>query len=186
MIAILAGEKRGAKLTPCDSPSVRPTAQRTREALFNILNGGRIKCTLSGAHIIDVFAGSGALGFEALSRGAAHVVFIEKDPSAMRVIKRNGEKLGYLDQIDILNADACQITHWPYDKAGIIFCDAPYDSALSQPALTALSQNSAVEKDAVISVETRRKEQLELDPAFHLLDSRHYGIAQLNFFTYQP
>ena len=182
MISILAGSKKGTHLTPCDSPSVRPTAQRTREALFNILNGGRLDCRLQDGLVIDIFAGSGALGFEALSRGADRAVFIEKDHRAIQVITRNRDKLGFQDSAHVLQADACQITEWRYGVADIIFCDAPYDSGLSLPALRALKQAGAIGSDTLIVVETRRKEPEQVSSAFVHLDSRHYGIAQLNFY----
>lgn len=182
MISILAGTKRGAKLTEVNSPSIRPTAQRTREALFNILNGGRLACELRGSLIIDIFAGSGALGFEALSRGAAHAIFIEKDKQAISVLTRNSEKLGFQDQTTILQGDACQLDSWHHHHADIILCDAPYDSGLSLPALQNLKQLGAIAPASIIAVETRHKEPQILSDDFQLLDSRNYGIARLSFF----
>lgn len=182
MISILAGNKKGTHLTPCDSPSVRPTAQRTREALFNILNGGRFECTLQGGVVIDCFAGSGALGFEALSRGADTAIFIEKDHRAIQVITRNRDKLGFQDSTHLLQADACQITGWRFGIADIIFCDAPYDSGLSLSALNALRDAGAIGSETLIVVETRRKEPEQVSSAFTHLDNRHYGMAQLNFY----
>ena len=182
MISILAGRKKGARLSPCDSPSVRPTSQRTREALFNILAGGRLDCVLEGGFVIDIFAGSGALGLEALSRGAGKAVFIEKDPSAVRVIRRNCEILDCAEDTHILTTDACQIASWRFDVANIIFCDAPYDSGLSLPALDALNKAGGIGADTIIAVETRRKEPELSGGDFTLLDSRHYGIARLSFY----
>ena len=182
MISILAGSKKGAHLTPCDSPSVRPTAQRTREALFNILNGGRFESRLQGGLVIDCFAGSGAIGFEALSRGADKAVFIEKDHRAIQVITRNRDKLGFQDSAYLLQSDTCQITDWRFGIADIIFCDAPYDSSLSLPALNALRDAGAIGSDTLIVVETRRKAPEQVSSTFTHLDSRHYGIAQLDFY----
>ncbi len=182
MISILAGLKKGARLTPCDGPSVRPTSQRTREALFNILTGGRLESVLEGGMVIDVFAGSGALGLEALSRGADKAIFIEKDPRAVQIITRNCDKLAFTDAAHILTTDACQITSWHFDIADIIFCDAPYDSGLSLPALTALNKSGAISSDTIIAVETRRKEPELGSDDFTLIDSRHYGIARLSFY----
>ena len=84
---IIGGEKKGSKLAACKSEAVRPTAQRTREALFNILQGGRLNFSLSGATVIDLFAGTGAIGREALSRGAGSCAFIEQDQTRCKPCK---------------------------------------------------------------------------------------------------
>ena len=186
MISILAGTKKGNRLTDCDSPSVRPTAQRTREALFNILNGGRFEVVLEGGVVIDVFAGSGAIGFEALSRGASQAIFIEKDHKAIEVITRNRDKLGFGAASHLIQADACQLSQWRFGVADIIFCDAPYDSGLSLAALLALQKLGAIEKNTLIVAETHRKEPDRIAEAFHLIDSRHYGIARLSFYRSAP
>ena len=186
MITILAGTKKGTRLTDCHSPLVRPTAQRTREALFNILNGGRFEVKLEGGVLIDVFAGSGAIGFEALSRGASQAIFIEKDHKAIEVITRNRDKLGVGTTSHLIQADACQLSQWRFGVADIIFCDAPYDSGLSLPALLALKKLGAIEKKTLIVAETRRKEPDMIGEQFHLIDSRHYGIASLSFYRSAP
>ena len=84
---------RGSKLALCASKAVRPTAQRTREALFNILQGGRFSFSLSEANVIDLFAGTGAIGLEALSRGAKSCVFVEQDKDALQTLQANISKL---------------------------------------------------------------------------------------------
>ena len=109
-------------------------------------------------------------------------VFIEKDPSAVRVIRRNCEILDFAEDTDILTTDACQITSWRFDIADIIFCDAPYNSGLSLPALDALNKAGGIGLDTIIAVETRRKEPELSGGDFTLLDSRHYGIARLSFY----
>ena len=90
---IIGGEKRGSKLALCASKAVRPTAQRTREALFNILQGGRFSFSLSEANVIDLFAGTGAIGLEALSRGARSCVFVEQDQDSLQTLQANISKL---------------------------------------------------------------------------------------------
>jgi len=183
MISITAGLYRGTRLTECDSRAVRPTAQRMRAALFNILGGGRFDFNISGAYAIDVFAGSGALGLEALSRGAERVLFIEQDRQAVQVITRNIEKLGVHKQACVQHRDARQPACWTGPSAAdIIFCDPPYDSALTQPALTSLVTAGAIDRHTLVTVETRKQEPADIGPQFDCLDSRVYGIARLSFY----
>ena len=131
---IIAGSKRGAKLHMLADQSVRPTAQRTRESLFNILRAGRLPCALEDAHVLDLFAGSGALGLEAISRGATKALFVEKSVDATAVIRQNITKLGFEDQCKIIQADCLKTSHWPHQPANLIFCDPPYDKGLAIPA----------------------------------------------------
>ena len=176
-IKIIGGRWKGTNLTFYDEPELRPTGNRVRETLFNWLQ----PC-IQGSICLDLFAGSGCLGLEALSRGAGKAVFIEKDPSAVRVIRRNCEILDCAEDTHILTTDACQIASWRFDVADIIFCDAPYDSGLSLPALDALNNAGGIGADTIIAVETRRKEPELIGGDFTLLDSRHYGIARLSFY----
>ena len=182
MMSIIAGKWRGTKLTSVDSPSVRPTAQRTRSALFNILNGGRYEVNIENALVIDLFAGSGALGLEALSRGADQAFFIENDNKAIQVITRNIERLACQHQSVVLKQDACQPLSWSQRPADMVFCDPPYHSGFSAPALNLLYQAGAIDDHTLISVETKRGEPVLENPAFVLLETRNYGIAQICFY----
>ena len=167
----------------CTSKAVRPTAQRTREALFNILNGGRFPLSLSGATVIDLFAGTGAIGLEALSRGAGSCVFVEQDRDALQTLQANIRKLELDDCAHILAKDVRQIRRWVGPRANLVFADPPYDSSLAGEGLSQLVTADAVSQQALIVVETRKTHNCQLGPKFVLTDSRIYGIAQLNFFT---
>lgn len=167
----------------CKSKAVRPTAQRTREALFNILNGGRFPLSLSGATVIDLFAGTGAIGLEALSRGAGSCVFVEQDRDALQTLQANISKLELDDCAHVLAKDVRQIHRWARPRANLVFADPPYDSSLAGEGLNQLVTADAVSQQALIVVETRKSNNCQLGPKFVLADSRIYGIAQLNFFT---
>ena len=180
---IIGGEKRGSKLALCLSKAVRPTAQRTREALFNILQGGRFSLSLSEATVIDLFAGTGAIGLEALSRGAKSCVFVEQDKDALQTLQANISKLKLEDCAHILAKDARQIHSWPRTRADLVFADPPYSSSLAGEGLHQLVEANAVVQRALIVVETRKTDNCQLGPEFLLVDSRVYGIARLNFFT---
>ena len=180
---IIGGEKRGSKLALCASKAVRPTAQRTREALFNILQGGRFSLSLSDATVIDLFAGTGAIGLEALSRGARSCVFVEQDQDALQILKANISKLKMEDCAHILAKDARQIHSWPGPRADLVFADPPYSSSLAGEGIHQLVVANAVVQQVLIVVETRKTDNFHLGPEFVLVDSRVYGIARLNFFT---
>lgn len=180
---IIGGEKRGTKLAACTSAAVRPTAQRTREALFNILQGGRHPLALSGAVVIDLFAGTGAIGLEALSRGARQGLFVEQDCDALQTLQANITKLGLQDRAVVLRQDARKIASWPYPPADMVFADPPYDSDLAEQSLNLLFELGAIGQQAVIVVETRKTDPCPLSKLFTLTDSRAYGIARLHFFS---
>ena len=138
---IIGGEKRGARLASLQGRDTRPTAQRTREALFNLLEGGRFgRHLLSEESVIwDVFAGTGAIGLEALSRGAGHAVFIEKDRLACQTLTANIGNLGYQARVTLHHLDATQPFTSQAASASIIICDPPYGSGAYIPALAALN-----------------------------------------------
>ena len=178
---IIAGSKRGAKLAMVADQSVRPTAQRTRESLFNILRAGRLPLSLDDAIVLDLFAGSGALGLEAISRGASKAVFVEKSVDATAIIRQNITKLGFESACKIIQADCLKTAHWPHQPATLIFCDPPYDKGLAVPALQHMNALGAFAQGAVIVIEARKSERLELPQDMILLDERRYGIAALYF-----
>ncbi len=180
---IIGGEKRGSKLAVCASKAVRPTAQRTREALFNILQGGRFTFSLSGATVIDLFAGTGAIGLEALSRSAERCIFVEKDKDALKTLQANVRRLKLENRAHILAKDARQIHSWTGPRAELVFADPPYDSTLAEEGLHQLIAVDAVSHEALFVVETRKTDKCKLGPEFVLTDSRVYGIARLHFFT---
>ena len=116
---IIAGSRRGAKLTKLDAVNTRPTADRVRESLFNILDSGRFGRALHGAVVIDAFAGTGALGLEALSRGATSACFIEQSAVALLVLRANLKKLDMLRHSQIIAGDATSLLHWQHAPATI-------------------------------------------------------------------
>lgn len=183
MLRIVAGRLRGRKLETAPGTSLRPTSERAREAIFNKLTHGLIVdggAALDGIEVLDVFAGTGALGFEALSRGAGRVTFIDNDPSALRLIERNAEHLGVASEIRTLARDATNPGPAPA-VAGLVLMDAPYRSALSVPALNALRDQGWLGNNAIVVVELGRDEELATPPGFAAIDARRYGAAQVVF-----
>jgi len=182
---IIAGQKRGAKLISVDGQSVRPTAQRTRESLFNILQGGKLSDGLTDIRALDLFAGSGALGLEALSRGGAHSYFVEKAPDAVAVIKQNIAKLGFDKQSSVLQGDCTTTSRWVYEPVNLVFCDPPYDKGLALPALANFKKLGAFSDDALVIIEARKTERFDFPDGLELVDERRYGIAALYFLRYR-
>jgi len=180
---VVGGKHRGRRLLAPPGAKVRPTSDRAREALFNILSHGEFAAggiAFAGAAVLDAFAGSGALGLEALSRGAAEAVFIEQDRDALAILRKNIEALGEGPHTRILPGDA---THPPraMSTCAVAFLDPPYRSGLAAPALTALRATGWLAPGALAVIEVAAREELLLPPGFTLIDERRYGAARLAF-----
>jgi 16S rRNA (guanine966-N2)-methyltransferase len=179
---IIAGKHRGRPLAAPEGRSVRPTSDRAREALFDILAHGRFADgpAYEGACVLDVFAGTGALGLEALSRGAAQATFMEKDRTAIAALRANIETLGEKKNAAVLPVDARRPPH-AATPCTLAFLDPPYGEALAAPVLTALCAAGWLAPGALVVVEVGAKETLAAPQGFALLDERRYGAAKLVF-----
>ena len=180
---IVAGSHRGRQLLAPAGDAVRPTSDRAREALFDILSHGHFAADgvpFAGAAVLDAFAGTGALGLEALSRGAAQAVFIEQNREALANLRRNIAKLGEDERAQIIAGDATRPPRAPRACA-LGFLDPPYNSGLGTPALMALTAAGWLSPEALVIVETGAREDLAAPAGFTLLDRRIYGAARLNF-----
>jgi len=155
---------------------IRPTQGVVKEALFNMLAE-----EVEGALVVDLFAGSGALGIEALSRGAARATFVERDPGAAAILRQNLEALGYLDRATTVRADALRwLSGRPPEvaRAGLILLDPPYQDPSLEAALIALDQQVA--DDALVVAEHARREQMPLLRRLRPLRQRDYGDTRLS------
>ena len=166
---VVAGEFRGRRLAAPRGIRTRPTADRVREALFSILG------EVSGARVLDLYAGSGALGIEALSRGAESAVFVERDPRAVAAIERNLESLGLKQTV--LKQDAVRFMARGEGTFDLVFCDPPYDSASRLAGLLAEHLPEVTSEDARIVTESDKRNPLELP--FPLLTERTYGDTRI-------
>ena len=183
---IIAGSCRGAKLTKLDAGNTRPTSDRVRESLFNILDSGRFGRALQGAMVIDAFAGTGAFGLEAMSRGAISACFIEQSADALLVLQANIKKLNMQHQSQIIASDATSLLHWPHAQATILFADAPYHTRGGQKTAITLQSLGGLVADAIVILETHKSENIDYDQfaaAFLIHDeTRIYGKTALHFF----
>jgi len=182
-LRIVGGVHRGRRLMAPAGEAVRPTSDRAREALFNILSHGSFAAAglpFAGAPVLDAFAGTGALGLEALSRGAGSAAFIENGREAIAALRRNVAALGESDRAQIIAGDATRPPRAAFACA-VAFLDPPYRSGLAAPALTALAAAGWLTADALAVVEIAASEELAAPPGFAIIDERVYGAARLVF-----
>lgn len=184
-LRIIAGAWRGRAIEVPAGDIIRPTADRVREALFNKLAHAFADFRLPGARVVDVFAGTGALGFEALSRGAAQGVFLDRNPEAIALINRNAAKLNAEDRAVIMNADGAHLPRAavPCDLA---FLDPPYGEGLIAPALTGLVVQGWLKPGALVSIETEASEITPESFGYTLADQREYGRTTITILRYEP
>ncbi len=186
---IVGGRHRGRRLGAPGGMALRPTADRTREALFNILCQGKLDWRpnrpeggdpLAGARVLDAFAGTGALGLEALSRGAGFVTFMENQAAALNSCQNNIEAL---DEAERSELRRCDVLRPPPGKAPceLVLMDPPYNQDLAPPALAALQAAGWLAPGALATIELMAKEPFTPPAGFETLDERKYGKARLVF-----
>ncbi len=179
---IVGGRFRGRALAAPRHDGLRPTSDRVREAMFNILLHGVDGFSLEGARAIDLFAGTGALGLEALSRGAGYCLFVEDAPEARALIRTNIEAMGLTGVTRIFRRDAADLgpagTMKPYDLA---FLDPPYGQGLGERALAQLRDGAWLVPGAVIVLEERASAEAALPDGFEEIDRRSWGDTQAVF-----
>jgi len=181
---IVAGSHKGRTLVAPPGRTARPTADRVRQALFDILAHSDL-VDLDGATVIDAFAGSGALGLEALSRGAGRAWFLDTHPASLDAVRANIETLRETGRARVLRADATR----PPAAEGtctLAFLDPPYHGGLVGPALTALDAAGWLAPDLLAVVEVAQDEDFVPPPGFTLVDSRRHGPARIEFVVRAP
>ena len=180
---IVGGRLRGRTLNAPASREIRPTSDRLREALFDIL-AHRYPGILEGARVVDLFAGSGALSFEALSRGAGFALFVDSGAEARALLRGNVEALALGGVTRIWRADATKLGRAPAGPPfDLAFLDPPYGQGLAGPALASLKAGGWLGPDALVVVEENAKAEIAAPEGLSLADERTYGDTKLAFFT---
>ncbi|MBX3576419.1 MAG: 16S rRNA (guanine(966)-N(2))-methyltransferase RsmD [Rhizobiaceae bacterium] len=178
---IVGGEFRGRPLAAPRSQAIRPTSDRTREAVFNVI-AHRYPDRLEGVRVLDLFAGTGALGLEALSRGAASCVFIEESAEGRGLIRDNVEAFGLQGRTKIFRRDATRLgevgTIQPF---GLVFADPPYGKGLGERALQSARAGGWLQPDALCVVEEAASAPFEPGAGFAVVDQRDYGDTVIRF-----
>jgi 16S rRNA (guanine966-N2)-methyltransferase len=177
---IIAGRFKGKTLDAPKGLNTRPTSDRVREALFNVLEHGAPAVDFEGARVLDLFAGSGALGLEALSRGARYSLFIEDDAGARGAIRRNVEAMGLTGITKIWRRDATKLgpagNLAPFD---LIFCDPPYGKGLGERALASAVEGKWIAPQAIAVLEERAGLTPAWPAPFEEIDRRRYGDTEI-------
>lgn len=178
---IVGGDLRGRPLATPRSQSIRPTTDRTREAVFNVI-AHRFPGQLAGRRVLDLFAGTGALGLEALSRGATFGVFIEEGAEGRGLIRENVETFGLSGRTKIFRRDATSLgpagTVQPF---GLLFADPPYGRGLGEQALASALSGGWLDPDALCVVEEAADAAFALPQGFVMDDERNYGDTTVRF-----
>ncbi len=180
---IVGGELKGRTLHAPAGDKTRPTTDRTRESIFNILAHADWSPGVENARVLDLFAGSGALGFEALSRGAAFALFVETDEAARGAIRRTIDDFHLFGVTRVHRRDATDLGVKPAGLGApfdLVFLDPPYARGLGEKALATLLPGGWITEDALIVFEHGATEEIAL-PAFAEQDARDYGAARIRF-----
>lgn len=183
---IVGGTHRGRKLAVPTDRDIRPTSDRARESVFNILEH-RLEGGFTGKTVLDAFAGTGANGLEALSRGATHVAFIDNARKSLALAQENIRTLSAQTETTVLQQDATQATQ-PPPTAGapcdVVFLDPPYHQNLAGLALRRLAEQGWLADGALCVVEIARKETFDAPEGFTAVDERTYGAARVILLNY--
>lgn len=180
---IITGRARGLKLTTPKNYDVRPTADRVKESVFNII-GSKI----TGAQVLDLFAGTGNLGLECWSRGAEHIVFTDMSRESLRLVQSNIAKCRAEADTETICGDACQLIDRLYKKGlrfDFIFADPPYNKGLVQKVIAALAQSPLLNDGGYLIAEHSSHDELGvLPPQFELVRCGTYGETKISFIRF--
>ena len=181
---IVAGSLKGRAILAPEGQNTRPTSDRARQAIFNVLEHASWGESLHDMRVMDIYAGSGALGFEALSRGAAFALFVEIDDGARGVIRENMDAYGLFGRARVHRRSAIDLGERPGsvgEAFDIAFLDPPYAKGLGEQTLQRLREGQWLKPGAVVVFE-RGSDEPDIDtPGYERLDARDYGAARVLF-----
>ena len=178
---IIAGKFRGRNLKSPSSNAIRPTSDRLRESVFNILVHA-YGDPITDTRVLDLFAGTGALGLEAMSRGAEYVLFVEEAAEARALIRENVEALSLTGESKIFRRDASYLGEiGPIEPFGLVFCDPPYGQGLAEKALTSARAGKWLAPSALAVVEEAVKAGFKAPEGFEELERRAYDDSEIVF-----
>ncbi|HEU4475406.1 MAG TPA: 16S rRNA (guanine(966)-N(2))-methyltransferase RsmD [Methyloceanibacter sp.] len=173
---IVAGKFRGAHIEAPKGVSTRPTSDKIRQAMFNVLEHGAPGFDFEGSRVLDLFAGSGALGLEALSRGARFCLFVEESAEARAAIRRNVEALGLTGASKIWRRDATKLgAAGTVQSFDLVFCDPPYGKGLGERALAAAVEGGWLNNRAIAVLEEHASVEFAWPTPLEEIDRRRYG-----------
>lgn len=180
---IITGSAKGCRLKAPKGLATRPTADRVKESVFNILSNAVME-----AEVLDIFAGTGNLGLEALSRGAAKAVFVDKSSESIKIIKENAEQTRLVSQTEIIKGDVIACLERLARQAinfDLVFCDPPYSKGLVQQSLLVLDRLDILNDEALLVIEHDSKDDINLLlEHINLIRSERYGATTISFFRF--
>lgn len=179
ILRIIGGVHRGRKLSFVAESGLRPTGDRVRETLFNWLRDD-----ISGARCLDLFAGSGAIGFEALSRGAEHVTFVDSSRKVVQQIADNLALLG-LENAEVFCSEAIAWLHDNHQAYNVVFLDPPFEKDILAPVITALEETQTLDDGALIYVETRVNTKFPVPGSWSEEKNKISGQVNYRLYRYQ-
>jgi 16S rRNA (guanine966-N2)-methyltransferase len=183
MMRIVGGKHKGHSIAPPSGSATRPTSDRVRESVFNILAHGIAGLEIEGARVLDLFAGTGAMGLEAISRGARFCQFVDDSAEARGLIRKNADALGVIGLAKIWRRDATNLGPCaPQPGFGLVFADPPYGKGLGEKALRSLVEGQWLNPDAIVVLEESAKAEVPAIEGLTLIDERAYGDTMIRFF----
>lgn len=181
---VIAGEYRGRRLETIEGKSIRPTSDMVKESLFNILLDYTIDCTF-----LDLFAGSGSVGIEAISRGASNVIFIDSSVDSLKILRKNIDSLKICKGYEVYNADyklAIDKLNTNKKSFDVIFIDPPYSKGIAQDAIVRIEKSNILNKNGIIAVEHDDKDNMPENLENLIMHKqRRYGNTRLSFYIYK-
>ncbi len=172
---VISGSARGKKLLSLDGPHTRPTTDRVKESVFNI-----VMPYIADAVVLDLFAGSGSLGIEALSRGAESAVFVENHRAAGEIIQKNLADTRLLEKAKLYRGDALAFLESTRETFTLIFLDPPYDGGFYAPVLSKIAERGLLSPEGVLVLERRAEAQIEVPENFEIVKDRKYGKTAIS------
>ncbi len=182
MIRIVGGKHKGRKLFQPTSEPIRPALDRARESLFNVLAHSFDKPLVYGARVLDAFAGTGAYGLEALSRGASFCGFIDLDPGSISLVNKNIDFLGEREKTAVFKDDSTKVKSCPLPPFDLVILAPPYGKNLVNPALESLKAQKWILENALIVAEVDAKEEYTPYPAMQVILEKIYGRNHYYFY----
>lgn len=180
---IIAGERKGLRLISFRNSSIRPTADSTKELIFNVIHEN-----VNASRVLDIFAGTGGLGIEALSRGATEAVFVESNRSAQNLIRNNLEKTGYLEKTKILRLSferAIKLLSKQKNQFDLIFADPPYQKGYPQSTVEAVATGDLLLPGGCLIIEQSSREQMLSSEKYKLITEKKRGDSTILFYRYE-
>jgi 16S rRNA (guanine966-N2)-methyltransferase len=180
-VRIIAGEYKGRRLKMVEDNSIRPATDRVKGSIFNMLQN---RLSLVDAQVLDLFAGSGSLAFEAFSRGAAHAVLVDSGRSAIEIIESNAEMLGCDDLCMVLHTDAMQYLEHCREKFDLIFADPPYKFEETADIPGLVFERKLLKDGGILIIEHSKFTDFQESPMYKLSVCKEFGATKVSFFIY--